>query len=92
VGDRKRRARHRYVDAERTRRAAHERRLAGAQLAGDEDDVAAAQLARQRGADPLGCSRTGGLEDARRPAQNNPNCSASTASVVAPCGGDSASG
>src|SRR5207248_1163024 len=42
VPDRVRRARYRPLDAEAQARAAHERRLAGAELAGDRDDVAGA--------------------------------------------------
>ena len=45
--DREARARHGAGDAERAARAAHERRLAGAELAGDEHDVAGPQALRR---------------------------------------------
>ena len=47
VADRVRRARDVLAHAERRARAAHERRLAGAELAGDGHDVADARAARQ---------------------------------------------
>ena len=47
AGDRERRAGHRHLDAEGAGGAAHERRLAGAELARDQDDVAPAQRSRR---------------------------------------------
>jgi hypothetical protein len=72
VADRVRRARHRPFDAERVRRPADKRRLAGAELAGDGDHVARHELRRQRRGDALGLLGRGRLQldhaalDARR--------------------------
>src|SRR5438105_1421807 len=49
-----RRARHWAGDAERAARAAHEGRLAGAELAAHDDDVAGAQVIREPRPDRLG--------------------------------------
>ena len=54
------RARHRARDAERAQRAAHERRLAGAQLARDQHDVAGPQLGGELRARALGRLSAGG--------------------------------
>ncbi len=59
--DRERRARDRDLHPERAARAADEGRLAGAELARDEDDVARAQRPRQVGGDRLGLRRGGRL-------------------------------
>ena len=57
VADGVRRARHRLRDAEGTAGAADERRLAGAELAGDGDDVAGLQVLGDAGGDRLGLLR-----------------------------------
>jgi hypothetical protein len=62
VADREGRARHRDVDPERAAGAADERRLAGAELAGDGDDVAQAKPAREPRGDLLGLRRARGVE------------------------------
>ena len=54
VADRERRARDRLLDPELPARAPHERRLAGAELAADEDDVAGPQQPCERRAERLG--------------------------------------
>ena len=69
VRDRERRARDRAGDAERARRAAHERRLAGAELALDVDDGAARQ---RRARAPRRAPRSR--------AQKRPSCCSSPAS------------
>ena len=95
VAERERRARHRRVAAERARRAADERRFAGAELAGQEDDVAVAQFAGEGGPDRLGRRCAGGLEQARLSAQNNPSCVAgapSRAPAVSLAGSGAGSG
>ena len=61
VADHERRARHRLGDAERPRGAAHERRLAGAELAGDEHDVARRERRGERRAGALGLLGRRGL-------------------------------
>jgi hypothetical protein len=62
VAERKRRARDRYLGAKRPCCAADQRRLAGAELASQEDDVAVAELARERRPDVLGRLGAGRLE------------------------------
>jgi hypothetical protein len=52
--DRERRARHRAGDAEGATGAAHEGGLAGAELAGDEHDVAGPQALGELGGERLG--------------------------------------
>ncbi len=75
VAERERRARDRNLGSERACGAADQRRLAGTELAGQEDDVAVAKLTRQRRSDGLGRLRGARAEYARRGAQNNPSCS-----------------
>src|SRR4029077_10237134 len=64
VSDAERGARDRVCDAERPRGAAHERRLAGADLAVDEHHVTCAQTGGQLGAESFGLARVYGLHDA----------------------------
>src|SRR5262249_46737435 len=54
VADRVRRARDRPLDPECARRPAHERRLPGAELAADVDDVAGRELGGEARRDRLG--------------------------------------
>jgi hypothetical protein len=58
VADRERRAGDGNVDADGAAGAADERRLSGSQLAGDGDDVAGCELARELRGDGLGLRRT----------------------------------
>jgi hypothetical protein len=57
MADRVRRARHGLGDAERAACAADERRLAGAELAGDRDDVADLQALGEPRRDGFGLLR-----------------------------------
>ena len=57
VADRERRARHRLLDPERPAGAAHERRLARAELAPEQDDVTGPKQAGERAAERLGLGR-----------------------------------
>ena len=74
VADRVGRARHRLRDAERAAGAADERRLAGAELAGDGDDVARRRVARRRAA--ASASVSSGERGLDLGGQNRPSCTA----------------
>jgi hypothetical protein len=65
MADRERRARDGDFDAECAAGAADERRLAGAELAGDRDDVTDAEAAREQRCDGLGRFGGGGLDQKR---------------------------
>ena len=62
VADREGRAGDATLDPERARRTADERRLPGAELAGDGDDVARRERLRQAGCELLGLLRRVGVE------------------------------
>ena len=71
--DRERRARHARRHAERPRGTADERRLADAELAGQEDDVAEGELAREARRQLLGLLHRAALDlERRHPASEEP--------------------
>ena len=73
MADRERGARHRLLDPERPAGSPDQGRLAGAELAADEDDVAGPEQPGEQAAERLGLGRRQ-LQSARSPAQKRPSC------------------